>query len=96
MFVSWQRASRKVNEISVLLKWLTGTNNSFSHLDLQRSGLKSQKTRKMCPLDMSNGCFGCNPRATLARSASFEFTLTGLEGGKFTQNRQYVSFVTDT
>ena len=75
---------------------MVGTSNSFSHLDLRRSGHKSQKTIKMYPLDMLNACFGCNPRASLAGSAGFEFTLTGLEEGEFTRIRHYVSFVTDT
>lgn len=96
MFVLWQTASRKLNEISSVLKWLNGTSNSFSHLDLRRSGLKSQRTIKMDSLDIPNACFGCNPGASLAGSVSFEFSLTGLEGGEFTQIRHYVSFVTDT
>ena len=78
MFVLWQSASCKLNEIGSLLKWLNGTSNSLSHLDLQRSGLKSQKTTKKCPLDVRDAFFGCNSRAYFVGSANFDFTLTGL------------------
>lgn len=88
------------NEISLPLKWLNRRSNSLTHLDLKRSGLKSHKTMKKCPLDIQDACFERNPRTAFAGSVNPAFTLTGLmrqiKVSEFIQVRHHVSFVIDT